>query len=365
MRGRLLGLLLAAAAVSHALAGPIAVRPVVAAPPAQQAASQVKGGAICIKQGPITASEMRHAIQSGGLDARLREEMTKAGAALAPAGLAAAEVAGVARVSQVDVCLPNWGLNNVDTIGGRVEVAADWTLTDRASGTEIGRLSTRELLERKPGPGGLLGMVSDAFAANARALAISPAFQQAAARPVLSQPVVDQVVLRDPALRIVEPWRRTSLDAPLAIAIPQIIDSDIDAFDFAGHEFFAVQVQAGETLKLELLDTSAPLAMRIFGVRSVDQIKQAQPGTPIVASRTDAGTCVVEVWPKGFSASSATYRLKIDTDRRPYTKPQPKPPEPVAPSKAETPQAAPRATDAPSVRKFPPRPPFAPPVFVE
>jgi hypothetical protein len=360
-------LAVALTSASPALAGPVALRPMTAAPAEQQAVSQLKGGAICLKQGPTTASEMRHAIEGGGFDARLREELSKAGVALDGAGSAAVAVAGVARVSLVDVCLPDWGFDKVDKIGGKVEVAVDWTLSDRASGAELGRLSTRELLEQKAGPGGLSGMVLEAFAGNARALAANAAFRQAASRPALSVPKAEPAVLRDPARLVLEPWRRTTWKAPRAIAIPQIIESDLDKLDSGGgglfaHEYFAVQIDAGETLKLQVLDASKRLNLSIADAkpRYVAVTTPKQPERQLSAVLPKAGTYIVEVWWYGDPPNTA-YQLQVETDRRPYVKPEPqKRPEP---SEAETAPSPAQARTAPARRS--PRPPFAPPVFVK
>jgi len=362
---------MAAAFAGPALAGPVALRPMVAAPAEQQAVSQLKGGAICLKQGLTTASEMRHAIEGGGFDARLREELTRAGVSLDAAGAAAVAVSGVARASLVDVCLPAWGFDNVDSIGGKVEVAVDWTLVDRATGSELGRLSTRELLQRKAGPGGLGGMVLDAFGGNARALAANTAFQQAAARPALTAAKSDPAELRDPARIVVAPWRRTTWKTPRPIATPQVIEGDLDAFDINGPlypaEFFAVQIQAGETLKLEVLDASKDVQLRISDVRDrfIVETPLKQPRPQLSAILPQAGTYLVTIWSKGEPAN-ASYRLRVETDRRPYVKPEPpKPPEPPVIAKAEAVSRPTSAEASPPTKRSPPRPPFAPPVFVK
>jgi len=78
----------------------VALKPMAAAPVEQQATSVLKGGVVCIKQGPLTASAMRRAFTAGDSDTRLREELTKAGVVVNASGSASVEVAGVAREAE-------------------------------------------------------------------------------------------------------------------------------------------------------------------------------------------------------------------------------------------------------------------------
>jgi hypothetical protein len=212
-------------------------------------------------------------------------------------------------------------------------------------------------------------MVLEAFAGNARALAANPAFQQAAARPALSAPKTEPAVLRDPARIVLEPWRRTTWKAPRAIAVPQIIESDLDKLDTGGgglfaNEFFAVQVEAGETLKLEVLDAAKSPNLGIADARAryVVTTTPKRPERRLSAVLPKAGTYIVEVWAYG-DPPNAAYQLRVETDRRPYVKPEPpKPPERVAVAAVDP---EPRSIIAPSAKRSPPRPPFAPPVFVK
>jgi hypothetical protein len=88
-----------------------------------------------------------------------------------------------------------------------------------------------------------------------------------------------------------------------------------------------------------------------------------RPERQLSAVLPKAGTYLVEVWSYG-DPPNAAYQLRVETDRRPYVKPAPpKPPEPVVVATAEPPPAP--AAGATSVKRGPPRPPFAPPVFVK
>jgi hypothetical protein len=212
-------------------------------------------------------------------------------------------------------------------------------------------------------------MVLEAFAGNARALAANPAFQQAAARPALSAPKAEPGVRLDPARIVLEPWRRTSRKAPRAIAIPQIIESDLDKLDTGGgglfaNEFFAVQVEAGETLKLEVLDASKSPNLAIADARARNLVTTTpkRPERRLSAVLPKAGTYLVEVWAYG-DPPTAAYQLRVETDRRPYVKPDP--PKPPEPPEVEPPARPASTAGAPTVKRPPPRPPFAPPVFVK
>lgn len=330
----------------HAQVLSVALKPLAAAPVEEQAATTVKGGAICIKQGPITGAEIRNAITSGEGDTRLREALTNAGILVGSPGAAAVEVAGAARASLIDVCLPSWGFGNVDTIGGKVEVAVDWTLIDRATGAEIGRLSTRELLERKAGPGGLRGMMDEALAANARALAANPALRQAAARPAPASATADAAA-RDATVFVQPPWRRTTPKTPIAITAPRVVESDFDMFDNGDNlnlfEYFAITLEAGETLRLEVLETSTKTFLAITDPKNryVAVTDPRSPERQLSWTAKTAGTYVAQVSSKG-SPPVGPYRLKIDTDRHPYVAWQP--PKPMA---ARPAQIAAVATPAP------------------
>jgi len=362
------------ASAAQAQVQTVALKPMAAAPVELQATSVLKGGAICIKQGPLTASAMRRAFTTGESDARLREELTKAGVVVNASGSAAVEVAGVARVSLVDACLPNIGFGNTDTISGKVEVAVEWTLTDRATGTEIGRLSTREALERKGASGGLAGMVAGAFAANTRALAANPALRTAAARPLLAAANLDAIQPRDPAVRVLAPWHRTTAKTPHMITAPQIVESDLDMLDNGDSlnqtEYLAVPLEAGETLRLEMLEASKEIILLVANPnnRYVAATSQKNPERQLSVPIKTAGTYVVNVWSKG-DPPVTSYRLKIDTDRRSYVKwepPRPTPPPvktvtaeaPATPgSKPGAPRPAPKPSAAPlALPKFTPPP---------
>jgi hypothetical protein len=325
---------IAVASAAQAQVLSVALKPMAAAPLEQQATSVLKGGAICIKQGSLTASAMRRAFTTGDSDTLLREELTKAGVVVNTSGLASVEVAGVARVSMIDACLPSFGFGNTDTISGKVEVAVEWALTDRATGTEIGRLSTREALERKGASGGLASMVAEAFAANVRALVVNPALRAAAARPLLASAKPDAVQPRDPVVRVLAPWRKTTAKAPHVITAPQIVESDLDMLDNGDSlnqtEFLAVPLEAGETLRLELLEASKGIILLVANPsnRYVAATSQKNPERELSVPIKTAGTYVISVWSKG-DPPGASYRLKIDTDRRPYVTwepPRPSPP---------------------------------------
>lgn len=311
---------MALAASAHAQVPTVDLAPLAAAPAEQQAASALKGGAICIRQGPLTGAEMRRAFTTGQADARLREALSKAGVMVNGAGLAAVGVAGVARISELDACLPNYGFASMDAVSGKVEVAVDWTLTDRATGAEIGRLSTRERVERKGGSGGLAGLVDEAIAANASSLAANPALRTAAARPLLASARVEAAAPRDPTLLVLPPWRPSTQKAPLAIAAPLIIESDLDMVDNLDQsEHFAVPLEAGETLRLEVLETGSKIAMVVAnpGGRYIAGTHPRNPERQLSATAKTAGTYVVSAWTSG-DPPVTPYRLKIDTDRRPY-----------------------------------------------
>lgn len=387
MSRALLLITVAAAALSASVQAQVLtvdLRPLAAAPAEQQAASVLKGGAICIRQGPLTGAEMRRAFTTGQADARLREALSKAGVMVNGAGLAAVGVAGVARISELDACLPNYGFASMDAVSGKVEVAVDWTLTDRATGAEIGRLSTRERVERKGGSGGLAGLVDEAIAANASSLAANPALRSAAARPLLASARVEAAAPRDPTLLVLPPWRPSTQKAPLAVAAPLIIESDLDMVDNLDQsEHFAVPLEAGETLRLEVLETGSKIAMVVAnpGGRYIAGTHPRNPERQLSATAKTAGTYVVSAWTSG-DPPVTPYRLKIDTDRRPYQawsppptpaptagssvlaaqeQPAPKPPL-TAPGKPveHAPQVQPQARPQPPA-PLPPMPKLVPP----
>lgn len=353
---------LAVASAAQAQVLTVALKPMAAAPLEQQATTVLKGGAICLKQGPTTGSATGRAFTTGDSDARLREELTKAGVVVNASGSASVEVAGIARVSMVDACLPNIGFGNTDSISGKVEVAVEWTLTDRATGAEIGRLSTREALERKGGSGGLAGMVAEAFAANARTLAANPAFRAAAARPLLASAKPDPGQPRDPAVSVLAPWRRTTAKTPHVITAPQIVESDLDMLDNGDSlnqtEYLAVPLEAGETLRLEMLEASKGIILVVADPnnRYLATTSQKNPERQLSVPIKTAGTYVVNVWSKG-DPPVTSYRLKIDTDRRPYVKWEPPRPAPP-PAKLMTAEATALPATKPS-----PKPPATPPVL--
>lgn len=350
---------LAGASAPQAQVLTVALKPIAAAPLEQQATTVLKGGAICLKQGPTTGSATGRAFTTGDSDARLREEFTKAGVVVNASGSASVEVAGIARVSMVEACLPNIGFGNTDSISGKVEVAVEWTLTDRATGAEIGRLSTREALERKGGSGGLAGMVAEAFAANARTLAANPAFRTAAVRPLLASAKPDPGQPRDPAVRVLAPWRRTTAKTAHVIAAPQIVESDLDMLDNGDSlnqtEYLAVPLEADETLRLEMLEASKGIILVVADPnnRYLATTSQKNPERQLSVPIKTAGTYVVSVWSKG-DPPVTSYRLKIDTDRRPYVKWEPPPPAP--------PLTKPMMAQAPGV--LAPKPPHKPIVAV-
>jgi hypothetical protein len=311
------GLALATSAQAQLLT--IALRPMTAAPADQQVASVLKGGAICVKQGPLSASEMRRAVASNDSDTRLREALSGAGVMINTSGSAAVEVSGVARVTLADACLPDFGFGKIDKITGKAEVAVEWTLTDRATGAEIGKLSTREAVERKDGTGGLAGLVDEALMANAKALAANPAFRAAAGRPLLTSARPDTAQPRDPALLVLPPWRRVSDKTPLPIAAPRIIESDLDMLYGYAREYFTVPLEVGETLRLDMQDAAAKIVILVNGPNNKylagTDIKNPERQLSVTAKT--AGSHVVSLWaPSG--PQIAPYRLKIDTDRRPY-----------------------------------------------
>ncbi|PVM90308.1 hypothetical protein [Caulobacter endophyticus] len=324
---------MALAAPAHAQVLTVDLKPLAAAPAERQATAVLKGGAICAKQGPLTGAEIGRAFTTGQADASLREELSKAGVMVNGAGFAAVGVAGAARISQLDACLPNYGFASMDAISGKVEVAVDWTLTDRATGAEIGQLSTRELVERKGGSGGLAGLVNEALAANARSLAANPALRAAAARPLLASARPEPSPPRDPALLVLPPWRQSTQKAPLAVAAPLIVESDLDMIDNLDQsEHFAVPLEAGETLRLEVLETGSKIAMVVAnpGNRYIAGTHPRNPERQLSATAKTAGTYVVSAWTSG-DPPVTPYRLKIDTDRRPYQAwtPPPRPPAPA------------------------------------
>ena len=356
---------IAVASAAQAQVLTVALKPMAAAPVEQQATTVLKGGAICIKQALTTGSETRRAFTTGDSDTRLREELTKTGVVVSSSGSASVEVSGVARVSLVDVCLPMIGFANTDTISGQVEVAVEWTLTDRATGAEIGRLSTRETVERKGASGGLAGMVAEAFAANARTLAANPALRAAAARPPLATAKLDAVEPRDPAVRPIAPWRKTTAKTPHVITAPQIVESDLDMLDNGDSlnqtEFFAVPLEAGETLRLEILEASKRIVLLVANSKNryVAAADQRNPERQLSMTAKEAGTYVVSVWSKG-DPPATPYRLKIDTDRRPYVKWEPPRPSPP-PAKLMTVEAPVATKPAAPVTKPAPKP--APPTL--
>lgn len=359
---------LAVASAAQAQVLTVALKPIAAAPLEQQATTVLKGGAICLKQGPTTGAATGRAFTTGDIDARLREEFTKAGVVVNASGSASVEVAGIARVSMVEACLPNIGFGNTDSISGKVEVAVEWTLTDRATGAEIGRLSTREALERKGGSGGLAGMVAEAFAANARTLAANPAFRTAAVRPLLASAKPDPGQPRDPAVRVLAPWRRTTAKTPHGITAPQIVESDLDMLDNGDSlnqtEYLAVPLEAGETLRLEMLEASKGIILVVADPnnRYLATTSQKNPERQLSVPIKTAGTYVVSVWSKG-DPPVTSYRLKIDTDRRPYVKWEPPPPAPplTKPMMAQAPGVlAPKPPPQPIVA-VPTLPKFTPP----
>lgn len=363
----------AMAASAQAQVMTVDLAPLAAAPAEQQAASVLKGGAICIKQGPLTGAEMRRAFTTGQADIRLREELSKAGVMVSAPGAGAVGVAGTARVTLADACLPNYGFASMNAVNGKVEVAVEWTLSDRASGAEIGRLSTREAVEVKGGTGGLAGLVDAAITANARSLAANPALRAAAARPLLATARPEPAPPRDPTLLVLPPWRQSTQKAPLAVTAPLIVESDLDMLDNLDQsEHFAVPLEAGETLRLEVLEAASKIAMVVAnpGNRYVAGTHPRKPERQLSVTAKTAGTYVVSAWTSG-DPPVTPYRLKIDTDRRPYKpwSPPPAPaPLPTIAAAAPTPrdQAAPRtpaAPPAPPAKPAPlaPLPKFVPP----
>lgn len=312
------GLALATSAQAQLLT--IALRPMTAASADQQATSLLKGGAICIKQGPLSASEMRRALTSNDSDTRLREALSGAGVMINTSGSAAVEVSGVARITLADACLPDYGFGEIDKITGKAEVAVEWTLTDRATGAEIGKLSTREAAERTGGTGGLAGLVDEAFMANAKALAANPAFRAAAGRPLLASARPDTVQPRDPALLVLPPWRRVSDKTPLSVTAPRVIESDLDMLHGYAREYFAVPLEAGETLRLDMQDAAAKIVISVTDPKNkyLASTDYKTPERHLSASAKTAGTHIVSLWASS-SPQIAPYRLKIDTDRRPYS----------------------------------------------
>ncbi|MDG2528159.1 hypothetical protein [Caulobacter endophyticus] len=297
----------------------IALAPMSAAPAEQQAAAVLKGGAICIKQGLLSASEMRRAVTSNDSDARLRETLSGAGVMINGSGTAPVEVSGVARITLADACLPDFGFGKIDKISGKAEVAVEWTLTDRATGAEIGRLSTRETAVRNGGTGGLTGLVDEAFMANARALAANPAFRAAAARPLLASARHEAIQPGDPAVLVLAPWRRVTDKTPLSIAPPRIIGSDLDMLYGGAREHFAVALEAGETLRLDMQDAAAKIVMLVNGPgdKYLASTDHKTPERRLTATAKTTGTHIVTLWAPGGQPITA-YRLRIDTDRRPY-----------------------------------------------
>lgn len=310
---------LSMAAAAHAQLPTIALRPMTAAPAEQQATSVLKGGAICIKQGPLSASEMRRAVTSNDSDTRLRETLSGAGVMINNSGSAAVEVSGVARVTLADACLPDYGFGKIDKISGKAEVAVEWTLTDRATGAEIGKLSTREAVERKEGTGGLAGLVDEALMANAKALATNAAFRAAASRPLLTLVKPDIVQPRDATLLVLSPWRRVSDKTPVLIAAPRVIESDLDMLYGGAREYFAVPLQEGETLRLDVQDAASKIVISVTDPKNkyLASTDYKSPERQLSATAKTSGTHIVSLWASS-SPQIASYRLKVDTDRRPH-----------------------------------------------
>lgn len=296
-----------------------ALRPMAAAPADQQAAAVLKGGAICVKQGPLSASEMTRALTSNDSQARLRETLSGAGVVINTSGSAPVEVSGVARVTLADACLPDFGFGKFDKVSGKAEVAVEWTLTDRATGAEIGKLSTRETATRNGGAGGLAGLVDEAFMANAKALAANPAFRAVAARPLLASARPDTLPPRDPALLVLPPWRRVSDKTPLPVDAPRLIESDLDMLHGGAREHFAVPLEAGETLRLDMQDAAAKIVIFVNGPgnKYLASTDYKSPERQLSATAKTSGVHVVSLWAPAGRPTTA-YRLKIDTDRRPY-----------------------------------------------
>lgn len=332
------GLAMAASAQAQLLT--VALRPLTAAPAEQQATSVLKGGAICVKQGPLSTSEMRRAVTSNDSDRRLQETLSAAGVMINSSGSAAVEVSGVARVTLADACLPDYGFGKVDKVSGKAEVAVEWTLTDRASGGQIGKLSTREAAERTSGTGGLAGLVDEALMANVKALAANPAFRAAAARPLLASAKPDTAQPRDLALLVLPPWRRVSDKSPVPIAAPRIVESDLDMLYGGAREYFAVPLEAGETLRLDMQDAASKIVISVTDPKNkyLASTDYKTPERQLSATAKTTGTHVVNLWASS-GPQIAPYRLKIDTDRQPYGGSA----TPRAPSAPATPPSGPRS----------------------
>lgn len=338
------------------------LRPITAAPLEAQATGRIGAGTVCSSKELVSQSEMRRMIEAGALDYRLRQDLASAGVAADTGGAAAVSLSGEARILSFETCLPDWGITNFDRAYGKVEIAIDWTLRDRTTGAVVTRVSTRERVDRRKGPGGLQGVTQDAFSANIKALLANPAFQEAARRPPLAKPRQEDGATRDPLLAIVPPWQPTAFGAFLILdTLPKVVESDIDATDEdikSAREVYRIKASAGETVSIAVTEAVRPMRLTIQDSQKA-VVAEAPVGlNPTLKAKLPAtGEYLVTVTVTEKPRFGA-YRMTLESDLRPKTPPAAKSvvagaPKPAAAAVRPSPSTPPSRSTPP---KFTPPP---------
>jgi|GEM_PF-2506450 len=360
------------ASPSSGAPGPVALRWVTAAPLAVQAAGQIGAAGFCTGKEPAAPSEMRHAIESGVLDSRLRDDLKAAGFTVVggftktPHGAAPVSLSAEVRITSFLGCLSNWGIADFDTAFGKVAMAVDWVVRDRATGAELIRLTTQQSVDRKKDSGGLLYLTQDAFSANTKALLATPSVQAALRRPALAGSRPDDGPARDPLRMVVPPWRPTAFGARNLLDLPKVVDSDIDATDedkASARETYKIKATAGETVSINVADAQRPLRVSVLDLQNT-LLTDTFGASPSLKWKAPATGDYLILVTSAEKPRQTPYRMTVESDLRPKDPPKPvvETPKPVAaPAKTPVASGAAKSTPAPKSPTPPPLPKLTPP----
>lgn len=353
----LVGLAAGLLASGPALAASVSIGTINAALGPDQTPMTLRGGALCIEQGPMTVSELGRAVDPDLFGEALKSTLVRENVSVD--AMAATAVNATVTTINFNPCLPSFGLGGFDAAKGSTKLTVVWTLTDRASGQTLASLTTQEGAVRTSAtPGGLYGLLTDGFVANARAMAASETFRSAATKPPLKTAVSNVAPAVAPDAMTVRPWRPIGLKSPRAVSLPVRIASDFDRLDETV-ESFAFHGRAGEVVTVDVAASEPTLLLEVLDARgkiraSTDPKISAKTLTFTVPADGEYRLLAVD-----FKRRFGAYHIAVASNLSPWPKPHeppPAPPKPVqiaaAPSPA-APPAPPKPLTAPALPIIP------------